>query len=699
MRKVTLAFSSMIIVALFFLLTACGDKNQKKEKKSIAYVGRYSDINSTEPVDNRFDRMHEYMLKDYLTYLNASNPNYELQLLPFDCKRSPEETKKVYEQIAADTNIIAVIDNTWGVHIAGAVQTIKDNNIPVVAINADHNYKDFGTQAIFTGNNDMLPAELSTYIRNGMDISQIVFVSEEDYLLHETYVSEFKKQNINTAATFLIRNDATDKAAAFDSLTNTIKSAFAKDSLLKKKLIVINLHNEYGTKLLNYFDQNFKNLKMIGHAYITQTLTAQVFGKFSGNELILVNNPTDNVPKKIAQDMIRFKKENADVFQKLSSPMFPKRCLDATSIVQTFFVNAGGLYPNKTNMATYFSSLRDTCLRTETDLLQFNTHNDLTPDLYYVKYKEGRLYSLREQLNSKRKIIPNLVAGMEMIDLYNIDVGSNTFMADFYYWIKSDTADKDAEKYVLFPNMKEEGSASSLVLESSEEGQHYKLFKVSGLFHQDFNLKNYPFDKQEVVISMEIMAPSEKLKIAFDQSAFKQDTNLLEKFKVRAWEKDNYLLTVDNRISSTMRGNPESKEGELKKFQVFSLRLFLTRVTSGPMLEIILPLMLIGLVAISLLFVRNISFSNVGEVSVGTFLAIITFSIAIASVSPASDYLTKSDILFWLTFGVVLCCFLTIIVVNAVYDDRQAKNLPIVRKIRVVLIVSYLTSCFAVIYS
>ena len=238
--------------------------------------------------------------------------------------------------------------------------------------------------------------------------------------------------------------------------------------------------------------------------------------------------------------------------------------------------------------------------------------------------------------------------------------------------------------------MKESGSVRSLILEKEEKGLMYKLYRVSGLFYQDFNLKDYPLDKQEVVIKMEVLNAADKLKIAFDQSAFKQDTNLLEKFKVNAWVKDKYMLTVDNRISSTMRGDPESIEGELKKFQVFSFRLFLHRSVVGPFLEIILPLLLIGLVAISLLFVRNVAFENVGEVSVGTFLGIITFSIAIASVSPSSDYVTKSDLLFWLTFMVVLTCFLTIIVINSKYDEGEMKDLKIIKKARWIITAVYL---------
>lgn len=666
---------------------------------SIAYVGRYTDKNATQQRDNRFDQAHEHMLRTYVHELNEQlakeNKTIELQLKTYDCQCDPTVAKQVYEQIAADSSVLAIVDNTWGVHLAGAAEAIKKHALPVISINADHNSIPFGPQAVFTGNNDLLPGELNAFLKKVVHRKEVVFISEEDYPLHQHYLDAFKRDSIVVTSTFAIRSNTANKHLAFDSLRMSIDATFAKHPEWTQKYIVINLHYEFGTQLLNYFDQHYTHLHMIGHAYIFQTVATSIL-KNKGNELILISNPTDAVSKKTAFDMETFRKDKPEVFQQLASPLFPKRCQDAMAIVKGYFQTKSPLPIGRNGMAMYCRSLSGTALRTDNDLLYFNDNNELLPDLYYVQYKEGRLYSFREQLNNHKQAIPNIICGMEIMDMYNIDVTANTFQADYYYWIKADTVNRDCERFILFPNMKESGSVRSLILEKEENGLLYKLYRVSGLFHQDFNLQDYPMDKQEVVINMEVLNPADKLKIAFDQSAFKQDTNLLEKFKVNAWLKDKYLLTVDNRISSTMRGDPESVEGELKKFQVFSFRLFLHRSPIGPLLEIILPLFLIGLVAISLLFVRNVSFGNVGEVSVGTFLGIITFSIAIASVSPSSDHVTKSDLLFWLTFMVVLACFLTIIIINAKYEEHQMVDLKIVRKVRWLITALYIIGSIAV---
>jgi hypothetical protein len=694
MNKVLYYLSSLFLVLTFTTFYTSCSNSSKKPVRYIAYVGRYTDKNAEKQPDNVFDRMHEYMLRQYIVEMNQRNYTVDFELKTFDCKRDPKEAAEVYKQIAADTSIVSVIDNTWGAHLAGAQEVIRQNSIPVIAINADHNFADFGKQAVFTGNNDYLPAEINSFLTTILKKKEVVFVSEEDYSLHNSFLADFEKNGIKVKKMFTIKNSAKDKQLAFDSLAAAIDAEVKKDSSIKKTWVVVNLHNEYGQRLLNYIDAKHTNFHLIGHAFVVQTVGNFKFGN-QGNELILINNPTDAVSRGIALDMEKFKKDDPSIFQKFSSPMFPKRCKDAISIIGNYFTQKNDtIIPNRTEFINYFSSLRNTNQRSIDELYYFNGKNELVPDLYYVQYKDGKLFSYPEQLNKKRERIPNLIAGMEIIDLYNVDVGTNTFQADFLYWIIADSMNFDAERFIIFPNMKESGSAKSLQLENRQNGMIYKLYKVSGLFHQDYDLKNYPFDRQEISISMEVMNPSEKLKIAFDQSSFQKDSNFFEKFKVRAWEKEKYLLTVDNRISSTMRGDPSSRGEELKKYQVFSFRLFVKRTLAGPFLEIIMPLMLIGLVAIALLFIKDLSFGNIGEVSAGTFLGIITFSIAMASLSPSTDSITRSDILFWVTFAVVLICFLTIIICNSLYSTgKQIRELKFVGKLRLFLIITYALAC------
>jgi hypothetical protein len=197
MNKLTSFLNVIFLTSVFTVVfLSCQNKSANKPVRYIAYVGRYTDKNAEKQPDNRFDRMHEYMLKQYVEELNQKENTVFFELKTFDCKRDPKEAAAVYQQIAADTSIVGIIDNTWGVHLAGAQEVIRKNELPLIAINADHNFADFGTQAVFTGNNDYLPAEIISFTTKVLNKKEVIFISEEDYSLHKSFLSDFDKNGV-----------------------------------------------------------------------------------------------------------------------------------------------------------------------------------------------------------------------------------------------------------------------------------------------------------------------------------------------------------------------------------------------------------------------------------------------------------------------------------------------------------------------
>ena len=65
----------ILIISIFstFFIGCNSNKDNAIPVKYIAYVGRFTDKNSKEQPDNRFDRMHEYMLNFYVDELNEKS--------------------------------------------------------------------------------------------------------------------------------------------------------------------------------------------------------------------------------------------------------------------------------------------------------------------------------------------------------------------------------------------------------------------------------------------------------------------------------------------------------------------------------------------------------------------------------------------------------------------------------------------------
>jgi len=350
---------------------------------------------------------------------------------------------------------------------------------------------------------------------------------------------------------------------------------------------------------------------------------------------------------------------------------------------------------SKKDFNAYFQKLPNQIVREEDEIYQFDSILNLVPEIFFTQYQAGRFHSCPLQLNEYREVIPNLFFGMEISDIYNINMDENSFTSDFYYWIKLDSNNRDAEKYIIFQNMKQNESSKELIFEKTDGSSIYKLYKVSGIFYVNYELHKYPFDAQEIFVRAEILSPATKLKVSFDQKSFDLDTSKIDKFKITEWNKLKYYVTVDNEINLGMYGDPDMEEEKLYEFKNIFFRLNVSRKRTTPLLEIVLPLVLIGLISISLLFIKDISFENLGEVSIGVFMSIVAFSISFSASTPSSDNLTKADYLFWLTFIVVLLNFMIVILVNAIYEPEEVKNIDI-RKLSILLGISYILLVVAI---
>jgi hypothetical protein len=672
-------FSTLAVIAFLILLLSSEESNKKK--KYIAYIGRYTNFKDTVSISrqekNKFDLLHEITLRSYLKNISDSLKYLDLKLLPLDCRGDGKVSDSLYrEVILKNEDVLFVIDNTWGENISQCAMTINQNEIPVLSTNADKNNIDFGTSALFTGNDDNAPLDLSTFITKVRKTKTVNFITETDYPLHEQFLNAFKETGIEVAKVIEIRGKQEYTFEQEDSIFMTLKKLYEKPGI--KLPLIINTHKKWGIKILNYAEKEIKDLTIAGGAYITTLENVREFGKTSRNELIMMSHPNDALQKKLHNDLEIFRKNHKEIFSTALAPFFLKRCLNILDITSSFIKEKGDTIAlARKDASEYFKNLKNSSLTGEYDVYNFDSLGILVREILFTSYKKGKLYSIPVQLNHRREIIPNIFFGIDIVDIHDIDVSQNTFAADFFYWIKIDTGFSKMEENIIFQNIQQNESTKDLILQKTDEDILYKLYKVSGKFYNGYELKNYPLDDQELEIKVEILKPSDKLKISFDQSSLDGDQKLLERFRIPAWDKIRYYFTVDNRITSSMRGDPENEEGKATVFKNFAFRLDIERKFINPFLEIILPLSLIGFVAIALLFVKDISFENLGEVSVGTFLGIITFSIAMSYITPSADYLTKADLYFWLTFLIVLTCFMTIIIINAKYETEKAKNVNI----------------------
>lgn len=676
----------------------------KRPTFTIAYIGRYTNAKDTIPIErqekNKFDLLHERVLTDYLAALGDSL-DATFVLKTFDNHREARISDSLYRMIAADPKIALVIDNTWGEHLISSAPTIRANKIPVISMNADRDSADFGRASLFIGNDDDVPGQMIAYLSRGLAIASVNVLSERDYSLHRRYITGLADAGVHIDRLFEFDGKTTSKEG-LDSIAASIIGVYRATPALLTEPLLLNVHSVAGDRIIAALDSALDGVSLIGGAYVASASMMNRFGRNAANEIVMMGRPSDAVTRKLALDLDAYRHNDSALFDSPSAPYFMRRC---EIVVKTLGSIVGRAmqdttqpqYNGRALMNSGVERLREGSIVDRNERIDFDSAGNLLEEVYFSKYQAGAFHSLPVQLNSSNEPIPNLFLGIDMVGIHGLDVNTNTFQADFFYWIKVDSAIADAEKYLLFTNLVESSSTRQLVLEKVDAGILYRLYKVAGVFQQQYQLTNYPLDEQELAIGLEILSPSDKLRISFDQKSLESDPAMLERFNVQAWKKQRYFVTVDNRVTESLRGDPELSAGKAAVFKTISFRLHVKRKLLGPMLQIVLPLSLIGFIAIALLYIKDVSFENLGEVSVGTFLVIITFSIALSQITPSSDYLTRADLLFWTTFLVVLVSFMTIIVVNSRYRLDELEGVS-VHPVRLLLTALYPLAILAILY-
>lgn len=614
-----------------------------KPTYKIAYVGRYVGENDDEQSllrSRNFNFLHTHVLSNYLKEFNKDQ-DFNLELAIFDNKKNADSTNRVYQRILKDPGIVAVIDNSWGSELLGAQETIQNGKIPVIAINGDMNNQDYGS-TLFTGNSDNQVSDIVKFIRKGLNTDTVNFIYESDYSLTKKYLDAFDQNNI------IINGELKAESSKLNDAN--IDTLLLSEIISNRYLTVVNTHSELGKYVIDFANSHSKNNRIVGHASIISNEALVSFR--NNNELIILSQSENAVPKSIARDIIDFENAYPDL-SSFNTALFIRRCKDAWSILEAI-INLNNSI-SRADLSIAIQNNKGGDLNIGYDVMAFDKQGSQIRENVFVQYDNTgeKAYSL--QMNSDFQVIPNMSLGIEIIDIQDIDLSSNSFEADFFYWVTSDSTFKNIDEFITFENIKPSESEIELVTSKSFNGLAYKLYKVSGTFFENYNEINYPFDNQEISVDIQVLNTAERLRVSFDQESFDQN---VREFSLKGWEQKGFYVTVDNTVTNRLKGNLELGKNEVNKFKNISFRFNVSRSRLPGILQIVLPLLFIGVLSIALLYLKDLSFSNIGEPLAAVFLTVIAYSISLSDITPTGSVLTKTDYLFILTLFTVVASFI-----------------------------------------
>lgn len=268
-----------------------------------------------------------------------------------------------------------------------------------------------------------------------------------------------------------------------------------------------------------------------------------------------------------------------------------------------------------------------------------------------------------------------VVLGSYLTSLYDINSDRGTFSADMWIWSKAKVTDKyDLSKtlevsYISsqFPHV-----YSGFSTEKIESNTQYTQKKIQGTFLHDFNLENFPFDRQKLKIYFEDSESNlTDLKYLPDGAAGADD-----EIQIDGWRIDKVSLVSSVKEYKTNFGN--TTKAEKDNYSRLEFEIELKRDAPLIFFKITLGLFAAVLVAMFSTFMPtesdDIFSARIGLLG-GTLLAVVVNQQFADSKTGETTAVTLIDSLHMLGFSTVFILFLATILSRMLCDRYEQPKL------------------------
>ena len=218
--------------------------------------------------------------------------------------------------------------------------------------------------------------------------------------------------------------------------------------------------------------------------------------------------------------------------------------------------------------------------------------------------------------------------GIVLNQVHDYDIKEGTFQADFFL---SMTSEKPMPRIELtFPNGKVEKDDVDLLTDKPT----FKMYRFAGTFRSPPNLRQYPFDTQDLVIEVE------DHNAGIDQLQFVPDephTHLGVGFGVTGWSISHL------RARAIDFYYPDRFDDDDLYYSRFKLSLGVTRYGTSAAFTVFVPAIVIVLISLSGLWLPREELEVRSNASVPMLAAAVLFHFALMQALLSIPYLTRAD--------------------------------------------------------
>jgi ABC-type branched-subunit amino acid transport system substrate-binding protein len=280
--------------------------------------------------------------------------------------------------------------------------------------------------------------------------------------------------------------------------------------------------------------------------------------------------------------------------------------------------------------------------------------------------QDGRVVSVGPRHYWRQRVV---YSGIDIIRLNRIDVRQGTFNIDFFLWMRY-AGEDEAPTRVEFPALLDRAAFDPRrPLESGrEDGLTYRLYRIVGDFKASYDLRDYPFDVQQLDLRFRNTAEGREriayvidtfgLRLAGDSGSSASDTSPYGGLQLWKYLQTRYFVTS---LPSTSTLGKVSAFGSVVRTEYagFSASVVLRRDFAIFMLKTLLPLFLLAIVVFTTLFFPETLFRERTTIPVTAMLTSAVLLVSVNNQLGDVGYTVAIEILFYAFFGLCLMAMLT----------------------------------------
>jgi hypothetical protein len=280
------------------------------------------------------------------------------------------------------------------------------------------------------------------------------------------------------------------------------------------------------------------------------------------------------------------------------------------------------------------------------------------------------LLSKFECIGQSHTAVNKVKTGAYVTDLYDFDIEDGTFSVDFWFWTLSKSNDFDFEHHTEILKSKDVRFEGTFF--NTYSGEKFSSAKIKTKVRQTWDLRNYPFDKQTLKLSIESAEEDySKLRFVLDEDESKLSEYLPQ--SLNEWDILESRFYVDSNSYQTGYGNPTLKGKSI--FSTYNFEIDVER--KGSMLiffKFITGLLVAFVISISTFLIKPIHTDPRFGLCVGGLFASIGNKYIIESVVPSTNQYTLLDKLHNLTFVFLFFIVLTSVISLRIYEREKEKS-------------------------